>query len=212
MLHRRPQLAQPKFWISALRGSRNAASLSAVIAPFQFSATSSFLPAAKSGSSCAQSASDPIVPMVVQIGQSSSGIFASAFRSGAPSHAAMEPRHENSTAAGNSYCKCPTWKPDRTAAGSRLCRSRPKAAPPCIPAPPSPDLEGDLVILGGSGRKVERVPINRDLHTEAASVFGWTVVRGDFYDEDEICRAYYPEERLLKDATGADSVLAFNHR
>src|ERR1700726_496939 len=56
---------------------------------------------------------DPIVPMVVQIGQSSSGIFASAFRSGAPSHAAMEPRHENSTAAGNSYCKCPTWKPDR---------------------------------------------------------------------------------------------------
>jgi len=27
----------------------------------------------------------------------------------------------------------------------------------------------------------------------AASVFGWTVVRGDFYDEDEICRAYYPE-------------------
>jgi hypothetical protein len=50
----------------------------------------------------AQSASDPIVPMVVQIGQSSSGIFASAFRSGAPSHAAMEPRHGNSTAAGNS--------------------------------------------------------------------------------------------------------------
>ena len=36
--------------------------------------------------------------------------------------------------------KCPTWKPDRMAAGSRLCRSRPKAAPPCIPAPPSPDL------------------------------------------------------------------------
>src|SRR3984893_18309360 len=75
----------------------------------------------------------------------------------------------------------------------------------------SREIEGDLVILGGSGRKVERVPINRDLHTEAASVFGWTVVRGDFYDEDEICRAYYPEERLLKDATGADSVLAFNH-
>jgi alkanesulfonate monooxygenase SsuD/methylene tetrahydromethanopterin reductase-like flavin-dependent oxidoreductase (luciferase family) len=35
-----------------------------------------FLPAAKSVSSCAQSASDPIVLMAVQIGQSSSGIFA----------------------------------------------------------------------------------------------------------------------------------------
>jgi len=34
----------------------------------------------------------------------------------------------------------------------------------------------------------------------------------DFYDEDEICRAYYPEvERLLKDVTGGDRVLAFNH-
>src|SRR6266404_7404890 len=85
--------------MSALRGSRSAASLSAAIAPFQSSATSAFLPAAKSGSSCAQSASDPIVSMVVQIGQSSSGIFASAFRSGAPSHAAMELRHGNSMAA-----------------------------------------------------------------------------------------------------------------
>src|ERR1700730_16602961 len=34
----------------------------------------------------------------------------------------------------------------------------------------------------------------------------------DFYNEDEICRAYFPEvERLLKDATGADRVLVFNH-
>jgi hypothetical protein len=42
----------------------------------------------------------------------------------------------------------------------------------------------------------KRFPSGR-LHTEAASIFGWTVVRGDFYDEDEICRAYYPEvERL----------------
>src|SRR5215510_2093041 len=50
--------------MSALRGSRSAASLSAAIAPFQSSATSASLPAAKSGSSCAQSASDPIDPMV----------------------------------------------------------------------------------------------------------------------------------------------------
>ena len=50
---------------------------SAAIAPFQSSATSAFLPAAKSGSSCAQSASDPIDPMVVQIGQSSGASFAS---------------------------------------------------------------------------------------------------------------------------------------
>jgi len=56
-------------------------------------------------------------------------------------------------------------------------------------------------------RGLGKVPSGR-LHTEAASVFGWTVVGGDFYDEDEICRAYCPEvERLLKDATGADSLL-----
>src|SRR5262245_51995973 len=79
--------------MSALRGSRNAASLSAAIAPFQSSATSAFLPAAKSGSSCAQSASDPMSPMVLQIGQLSGVSFASAARSDAPTHAAMEVRH-----------------------------------------------------------------------------------------------------------------------
>ena len=61
-----------------------------MIAPFQSSATSAFLPAAKSGSSCAQSASDPIAPMVVQIGQSSVASFASVARSGAPSQTAID--------------------------------------------------------------------------------------------------------------------------
>ena len=66
MLHRRPQLPQPAIGIAdvvldiGVGGSRSAASLSAAIAAFQSSATSALLPAAKSGSSCAQSASDPI--------------------------------------------------------------------------------------------------------------------------------------------------------
>ena len=54
------------------------------MAAFQSSATSAFLPAAKSGSSCAQSASDPIAPMVVQTGQASGAIFASVTGSAAP--------------------------------------------------------------------------------------------------------------------------------
>lgn len=34
----------------------------------------------------------------------------------------------------------------------------------------------------------------------------------DFYDEDEICRVYYPEaEQLLKDVTGAVRVVVFDH-
>src|SRR3989442_14944385 len=56
--------------MSALRGSRNAADFSTAIAPSQSSATTAFLPAAKSGSSFAQSASG-IVTVMVQIGQSS---------------------------------------------------------------------------------------------------------------------------------------------
>jgi hypothetical protein len=73
--------------------------LSAAIAPFQSSATSAFLPAAKSGSSCAQSASDPIDPMVVHIGQSSVASFASGARSDAPSQTAIMPRQPSSAAA-----------------------------------------------------------------------------------------------------------------
>src|SRR6185369_3728134 len=75
-----------------------AASLSAVMAPLQSSAASALLPFAKSGSSCAQSASDPIAAMLVQIGQSSNGSFASVFGSGAPIHVAKELRHGNSRA------------------------------------------------------------------------------------------------------------------
>jgi hypothetical protein len=85
--------------MSALPGSRNAASLSAAMAAFQSSATSAFLPAAKSGSSCAQSASDPIAPMVVQIGQASGAIFASVADSAAPSQPAIELRHGDWVAA-----------------------------------------------------------------------------------------------------------------
>src|SRR5262245_36130355 len=75
--------------MSALRGSRTKASLSVAIAPCQSSATSAFLPAAKSGSSCAQSASDPINPMVVQIGHSSVVSFAAGVGSDAPSQIAI---------------------------------------------------------------------------------------------------------------------------
>src|SRR5438045_8408070 len=51
------------------------------MAPFQSSAPKAFLPAAKSGSSCAQSASDATDVMVVQIGQSSGMVALSAPRS-----------------------------------------------------------------------------------------------------------------------------------
>ena len=36
---------------------------------------------------------------------------------------------------------------------------------------------------------------------------------GDFYDQDEVKRVYYPEvERLLKETTGADRVVIFDHQ
>ena len=57
--------------------------------------------------------SDPIAAMVVQIGQSSNGSFASVFGSGTPSHVAKELRHGNSTAT-----------------DSRLLRSARRAARP----------------------------------------------------------------------------------
>ena len=39
-----------------------------------------------------------------------------------------------------------------------------------------------------------------------------TAVR-DFYDQEEVKRTYYPEiERLLKDATGAEKVVVFDHQ
>src|SRR5262249_2034799 len=56
--------------IGILRVSR-AASLSAAMAPFQLPAPNAFLPAAKSGSSCAQSATSAIEPIIEQIGQGS---------------------------------------------------------------------------------------------------------------------------------------------
>src|SRR5882757_7253625 len=70
--------------MSALSGTRSAAASSAAIAPFQSSAPSAFLPALKSGSSCAQSASDATDAMVVQIGQSSGAIAVLAARSRPP--------------------------------------------------------------------------------------------------------------------------------
>src|SRR3954449_2439358 len=75
-----------QLWMSALSGSRSAASLSAVMAPFQSSAPKAFLPAAKSGSSCAQSASDATDAMVVQIGQCSGVTAVSAPRSRPPNN------------------------------------------------------------------------------------------------------------------------------
>src|SRR5215468_12008961 len=57
--------------MSALSGSRSAASSNAAIAVFHSPAPSARLPAAKSASSGAQSASSPSDPIVVQMGQSS---------------------------------------------------------------------------------------------------------------------------------------------
>src|SRR6266853_771802 len=78
--------------MSALSGSRSAASSNAAIAPVQSCALSAFLPALKSGSSCAQSASDAAAAMVVQIGNSSSAIAVSVRRSGPPNHGAITSR------------------------------------------------------------------------------------------------------------------------
>ena len=94
VLHRRPQLAQPTVGVAdvvlnigvvriAHRGE-----LERSDRPVQSSATSAFLPAAKSGSSSVQSASDPIAAMVVQIGQSSVASFVSGARSDAPGQTA----------------------------------------------------------------------------------------------------------------------------
>jgi hypothetical protein len=60
--------------MSALRGSRSAADASALMAASQSFAIIAFLPAAKSGSSCAQSAFSRPNPADVQIGQSSTAI------------------------------------------------------------------------------------------------------------------------------------------
>src|SRR5262245_63310126 len=62
--------------MSALRGSRSAANLSDAIAAFQSAAAKARLPAAKSGSSSAQSASAPTDSMVLQMGHASAAAAA----------------------------------------------------------------------------------------------------------------------------------------
>src|SRR5260370_10934888 len=60
--------------MSALRASRSPADVSALMAPFQSPATIARLPAAKSGSSAAQSGVSAIAAMVEQIGHASAGV------------------------------------------------------------------------------------------------------------------------------------------
>src|SRR6516164_6290879 len=60
--------------MSALRSSRSPADVSALIAPAQSAVTIARLPAAKSGSSAAQSALSANDPMDEQIGQASAAI------------------------------------------------------------------------------------------------------------------------------------------
>src|SRR5215470_18580159 len=78
------------FGMSALRGSRTAASLSQPIAAFQSPAAIACLPAAKSGSSSAQSTFAVIDSMVLQIGQASAALAAA--ESVAPASVADEGR------------------------------------------------------------------------------------------------------------------------
>src|SRR6516164_9296622 len=63
--------------MSALRSSRSPADVSTLIAPFQSPATIARLPAAKSGSSAAQSAPSANDAIDEQIGQASGGITGS---------------------------------------------------------------------------------------------------------------------------------------
>jgi hypothetical protein len=68
--------------------------------------------------------------------------------------------------------------------------------------------------------EAHRLPIH-DLRPIADSIRldreGFQLVRqtsavGDFYDDDEIRRVYYPEaERFLKEVTGAERVFIFDH-
>src|SRR5215472_11759805 len=78
--------------MSGLLGSRSAADSSVAIAAFQSSATSAFFPAANSGSSFAQSASE-VPTVMVQIGQSSDPGFASEVRSESPRDGAIAASH-----------------------------------------------------------------------------------------------------------------------
>src|SRR6266446_7924037 len=89
--------------MSGLRGSRSAADSSVVIAPSQSSATRAFLPAANSGSSFAQSASE-VATVMVQIGQSSDIGFAFEVRSKPPRDGAVAASH---TDAGMVYAATP---------------------------------------------------------------------------------------------------------
>src|SRR5262249_50268121 len=105
MLHRWAQLAQPAIGIAdvildigvARVAQRRALERRDRPIPV-LGETSACLPAAKSGSSCAQSASDPIDPMVVQIGHSSVASFAGGAGSDAPSQIAIALRQSGSLA------------------------------------------------------------------------------------------------------------------
>src|SRR6266481_2588156 len=100
--------------MSALRGSRSAADLSVVIAPSQSSATSAFLPAANSGSSFAQSASEAATVMM-QIGQSSDTGFAFEVGPGPPGGGAVV---AGRTDAGRVYAATPAASAPRIAAST----------------------------------------------------------------------------------------------
>src|SRR5215472_12785249 len=89
--------------MSGLLGSRSAADSSVAIAAFQSSATSAFFPAANSGSSFAQSASE-VPTVMVQIGQSSDPGFASEVRSESPRDGAIAASH---TDVGTMYAATP---------------------------------------------------------------------------------------------------------
>ena len=72
-----------------------------------------------------------------------------------------------------------------------------------------------------TGRNVEHQVTIRDARPLIGQLSldreGFVLLRGqtavtDFYDEDQIGRIYYPEcERVMKEATGAARVVAFDH-
>lgn len=51
-----------------------------------------------------------------------------------------------------------------------------------------------------------------ELDRQGFALMDYATGVGDFYDDEEVTRVYYPEmERLVKQATGADKVVVFDH-
>jgi hypothetical protein len=81
------------------------------------------------------------------------------------------------------------------------------------PPPGTPRATGKFVAHSVPIRNAREVAGDLSLDRQGFQLTHQETAVGDFYDQEEVKRAYYPEvERLLKEATGAEKVVVFDHQ